>query len=177
MRRQDPFADPAPLIKRVYSYVAYRLGDGPAAEDVTSDVFERAIRYRHTYDETRGKPLPWLLGIARRCVNEELANRRPASNVDDHEQESDEDLAVESVRRLTLATELARLDEHSRDLIALRYGADLTARQIGEIVGSKTNTVEVALHRALARLRRALNAEPGADSPPTPQVAPPRSAE
>ena len=177
MRRRDPFADPAPLIRRVYSYVAYRLGDGPEAEDVTSDVFERAIRYRHTYDETRGKPIPWLLGIARRCVSEELANRRPASSVDTPEQASDEDLAVESVRRLTLANGLARLDEHSRDLIALRYGADLTARQIAEIVGSKTNAVEVALHRALARLRDNLGDELVAAPSAAKQITPPRSAD
>jgi RNA polymerase sigma-70 factor (ECF subfamily) len=177
MRRRDPFADPAPLIRRVYSYVAYRLGDGPEAEDVTSDVFERAIRYRHTYDETRGKPIPWLLGIARRCVSEELANRQPTSSVDVPEQVSDEDLAGESVRRLTLAAALGRLDEHSRDLLALRYGADLTARQVGEIVGSKTNAVEVALHRTLTRLRDTIDDEVGMAPPPAKQVVPPRSAD
>jgi len=40
--RSDPLANPEPLIRRVYAYVAYRLGDGPDAEDVTSQVFERA---------------------------------------------------------------------------------------------------------------------------------------
>jgi RNA polymerase sigma factor (sigma-70 family) len=50
------------------------------------------------------------------------------------------------------------LGEREQELIALRYGADLTARQIGEIVGAETNAVEVALHRALGRLRTALEA-------------------
>jgi hypothetical protein len=36
----------------------------------------------------------------------------------------------------------------------LRFGADLTARQIGELVGLRTNAVEVALHRVLGRLRQ-----------------------
>jgi DNA-directed RNA polymerase specialized sigma24 family protein len=49
-----------------------------------------------------------------------------------------------------------RLDERSRELVALRYGADLTARQIGELLGERTNTVEVALHRALGKLRAIL---------------------
>jgi DNA-directed RNA polymerase specialized sigma24 family protein len=40
--------------------------------------------------------------------------------------------------------------------VALRYGADLTARQIAELLGLRTNTVEVALHRALTRLRLTL---------------------
>ena len=37
MFRADPLANPAPLIKRVYAYVAYRVGDGPDAEDLTSE--------------------------------------------------------------------------------------------------------------------------------------------
>jgi DNA-directed RNA polymerase specialized sigma24 family protein len=45
-------------------------------------------------------------------------------------------------------------------LIALRYGADLSARRIGEILGLRTNAVEVALHRALLRLRDRLEDGP-----------------
>ena len=43
---RDPLADPEPLIRRVYAYVAYRIGAGPDAEDVTSDVFELGTRSR-----------------------------------------------------------------------------------------------------------------------------------
>ena len=60
----DPLADPAPLIRRVYAYVAYRVGDGPEAEDITSETFERALRYREKYDSHKGTPAAWLLGIA-----------------------------------------------------------------------------------------------------------------
>ena len=119
MRYRDPLANPAPLIRRVYSYVAYRIGDGPDAEDVTSEVFERALRYRASYDQARGHALPWLLGIARTCVD---------------------------------------------------------ARQIGEILGMKTNAVEVALHRALARVRAELEEAPPEAHPsraePAPRVTP-----
>ena len=41
MMRRDPLANPEPLVRRVYAYVAYRIGSGPDAEDVTSEVFER----------------------------------------------------------------------------------------------------------------------------------------
>ena len=70
---RDPLADPEPLIRRVYAYVAYRIGGGPDAEDVTSEVFERALRYRDGYDPSKGDPAAWLIGIARR----RLAIRRP----------------------------------------------------------------------------------------------------
>jgi RNA polymerase sigma factor (sigma-70 family) len=70
------------------------------------------------------------------------------------------DLEERSIRRLALAAAVASLDEREQELIALRYGADLTARRIGEILGLRTNAVEVALHRALVRLRDELEAGP-----------------
>jgi RNA polymerase sigma-70 factor, ECF subfamily len=171
---RDPLADPDPLIRRVYAYAAYRLGDGPEAEDVTSEVFERALRYRASYDERRGEPLPWLLGIARRCVEDAREARRRMSPTDasDLDGPSDEDLGGDAVRRLSLAEAIDRLDERARDLLALRYGADLTARQIGEILELKPNAVDVALHRTLTRLRSELEPSGGSDPRPSTKPAP-----
>src|ERR1700693_779376 len=126
--RRDPLANPAPLIRRVYSYVAYRIGDGPDAEDVTSEVFERALRYRGSYDESRGEPVHWLLGIARRCVGYARANRIHASAVEPTETASAEDVGGDVVRRMTLTAAIDGLDDRARDLLALRSRADLTAR-------------------------------------------------
>jgi RNA polymerase sigma-70 factor (ECF subfamily) len=155
MGRRDPLADPGPLIRRVYAYVAYRVGDGPDAEDVTSEVFERAVRYRSTYDPGRGGPLPWLIGIARRCIDGRRLTPVPGAAVGS-EGIAPGDLEAAAVERLTLAAAISTLDQRSRELVALRYGADLSARQIGTLLGLQTNAVEVALHRALARLRTEL---------------------
>jgi RNA polymerase sigma factor (sigma-70 family) len=172
MRRKDPLANPSTLIRRVYSYVAYQLGDGPEAEDVTSEVFERALRYRSSYDDSRGGPLPWLLGIARRCVGDALTRRPPHADVEAVEQASGEDLEGDAVRRITITRTIERLDDRGRDLIAMRYGADLSARQIGEVLGLKTNAVEVALHRALGRLRTELETPTAEPRPPRAEPSP-----
>jgi RNA polymerase sigma-70 factor (ECF subfamily) len=155
MSRRDPLADPAPLIRTIYAYASYRVGPGAEAEDVTSEVFERALRYRSGYDPKRGEPIAWLLGIARRCIADSV---RPATGDLETAPEAQVagDLEVDAVRRLTLASALEGLDERERELVALRFGADLTARQIGDVLGMKTNAVEVALHRTLARLRTML---------------------
>ena len=161
MLRVDPLANPEPLIRRVYSYVAYRVGDGPDAEDITSETFERALRYKKSYDPKKGEPVAWLIGIARRCIE-----RRPLTvelSAEHLEAADQRDLEEDAVRRIALSSAVARLEERDRDLIALRYGADLTARQIAELQGAKTNAVEVALHRALGRLRAHLE---GSDSEP-----------
>ena len=48
---------------------------------------------------------------------------------------------------------LGRLPERDRELLSLRYGADLKASQISQMLDMQVNAVEVALHRALAKLR------------------------
>jgi RNA polymerase sigma-70 factor (ECF subfamily) len=156
----DPFVDPQPLIRRVYGFVAYRIGDGADAEDVTSETFERALRYRDSFDPRRGDVSAWLIGIARRCIADAaLPHITPTDDIPEAGSEPPEDAIA---RRLDLRSQLAQLDDRDRDLLALRYGADLTAKQIAELLDMQTNAVEVALHRALARLRERL--DPSASS-------------
>ena len=154
-RRIDPLADPHELLERTYAYVAYRLGDGPDAEDVTGEAFARALRYRDTFDADRGRPIDWMIGIARRCVQDAQAGRLagPAEATDPPAMR---DLETDAIRRIELAEAVGQLSPRDRELVALRYGADLKAKDIAEQVGMSTNAVEVALHRALARLRELL---------------------
>lgn len=163
MFRRDPLADLAPLIKRVYAYAAYRLGDGPEAEDVTSETFERALRYKKSYDPRKGEPVAWLLGIAKRCIDGSWSKTEYAT--EDVDAADSTDVEEDTIRRLTVAQAVETLDERDRELVALRYGADLTARQIAELLGARTNAIEVALHRALGRLRVVLGEEVDADEP------------
>ena len=156
MLSRDPLANPEPLIRRVYAYVAYRIGDGAEAEDVTSEAFERALRYRKSFDSRRGDPASWLIGIARRCIADAALSRLP-SVAEVPEQIAPGELEADALTRLELAEALDGLDDRQRELIALRYGADLTAKQIGELLGLKTNAVEVALHRTLRELRSRLD--------------------
>jgi RNA polymerase sigma factor (sigma-70 family) len=125
MFSRDPLANPEPLIKRVYAYAAYRVGDGPDAEDITSETFERALRYRDSFDPRKGDPVGWLVGIARRCVDD-LYARRQILLAEAHDAAAPGDLESETVERVELAAALERMGERDRELIALRFGADLT---------------------------------------------------
>lgn len=156
--QRDPLHPTGPLIRRVYAYAAYRMGDGAEAEDVTGETFARALRYRDSYDAAKGNPTSWLIGIARRCVDEALAQPRPSS--DPPERAGAADLEAETADRLTIQSAVAQLNERDRELIALRYGADLSARQIARRLDLSTNAVEVALHRARTRLRSILGGSP-----------------
>jgi RNA polymerase sigma factor (sigma-70 family) len=156
---KDPLRDPEPLVHRVYAYAAYRLGDGADAEDVTSETFERALRYRQSFDPKRGTPAAWLVGIARRCADDHLQARGVEVPSDDEallDGAADDGPADLAILRLDLADAVATLGPRDRELIALRYGADLKAKGIAALLGQTTNAVEVALHRALDRLHAAM---------------------
>jgi RNA polymerase sigma-70 factor, ECF subfamily len=152
--KRDPLAHPEALIRRVYAYVAYRIGSGPDAEDVTSDVFERALRYESSYDPAKGEFVSWLLGIARRSVDEWLS-KPTALPIDDVPMHAPGDLEEDTVRRLALADGVAALSDRDRELVALHH-AGLNGGQIADLLNVRRNTIDVALHRALARLRDVL---------------------
>ena len=169
LTQPDPLRDPEPLIKRVYAYVAYRIGEGADAEDLTNETFARALRYRETFDASKGTPISWLIGIARRCVDESFKHARPLSDPPDRAAAGD--LESETIDRLTLQGALARLNERDRELLALRYGADLSARQIAQRLELNQNAVDVALHRARARLKDVLEGRAVEPAPPAIDVA------
>jgi RNA polymerase sigma-70 factor, ECF subfamily len=152
IRRCDPLAHPERLIRRVYAYAAYRLGDGQDAEDVTMETFARALRYRDSYDRSKGEPIAWLIGIARRCADAMAASTARAWG-DVPDVAGDDGFEERALERITLTDAIARLGARDRELVALRYGADLTVAQVGERLGMTTNAAHVAIHRAVAQLR------------------------
>jgi RNA polymerase sigma-70 factor (ECF subfamily) len=160
----DPLADPPQVIRRVYAYVAYRIGPRADAEDVVSETIERALRYRDSYDERKGPPMAWLTAIASHVI----ADRSRALSTEPERglelETSGDDFSDRAAWRLDLQEALALVDDRTRELLALRYGADLKVREIAQLLGWRTNTVEVALHRALARLREILEQGPPASN-------------
>jgi DNA-directed RNA polymerase specialized sigma24 family protein len=155
MRRRDPLHDPEPLIKRVYGYVAYCVGDGIDAEEITSATFELARRYRESFDDRNGEPAGWLIAIARREIGVHFAGvGTPLGS-----------RTTEVSAPLDLHGAVRSLDAEDRELLALRYGADLPALQVGTILGLKADAVDVALQRALQRLQAGMNAQPRPSEP------------
>jgi len=89
-----------------------------------------------------------------------VAANRPASSFRlDVDQVPEDDMAERATTRLSLNAAIAKLSQPEQDLIAMRYGADMTAREIALAVGSRTNAVEVALHRAIEKLRLSMDAD------------------
>ena len=155
---RDPLEQPDEAIRRVYAYVAYRIGAGADAEDITSATIERAIRYRKSYRKEQGSTAAWLIGIARRCLADAVAGRMQEQPTGAEIELGSDDHSWQAAARIDLHRAVARLDARSRDLVALRYGADLSSKDIGRIYEMSPGAVDVALHRALSELRAMLEA-------------------
>jgi RNA polymerase sigma factor (sigma-70 family) len=144
---------------RVYAYVASLLRDRAAAEDVTSQAFERAYRKRRSYRPARGSMDAWLFGIARNAALDELRKRRRRATLEvdpeDTFSPTPEDQAELAVRRETVRAALASLDGQERDLIALKFAGGLSNAEIARVLGMSESNAGTRLHRTITKLREA----------------------
>jgi RNA polymerase sigma-70 factor (ECF subfamily) len=147
----------------VFAYVATLLGDAAAAEDVTAQAFERAIRRRRTYDARRGTPRAWLFGIARHAALDELRKRkRRATLAADLPADlpGPDDEADAALQRAAVRDALARLAPRDREVIALKFHAGLDNAEVAAVLGVSVSNAGTRLHRAMTTLREAVDARP-----------------
>jgi RNA polymerase sigma-70 factor, ECF subfamily len=148
----------AEALPRVFNFFRYRLGDCADAEDLTARTFERAWPARHRYRSDVTGFATWLLTIARNIA---IDHQRPrqryepldvaaAVPVPDHRPEP---RVVQQSESQRLATLVATLSPRQRELIAMKYGADMTNPAIARATGLSESNVGTILHRAVESLR------------------------
>ena len=156
----------------VYRYVRFRVATREVAEDVTSEVFMKALRAFERYDARLASPRTWLLRIARNAVTDHLrALRRRGSLhvsldripdlVADVPSQDERVLKQERIQTLLNGTQTLR--KADQQILALRYGSGLSNTEIAESLGISNNAVAVRLHRALKRLKDAVDENRGTD--------------
>ena len=149
---------------RVYAYLRFRVGSTEVAEDLVSQVFERALTHLADLQSTAAAGA-WLFRIARNCAIDYFRRLHPAASLDtlldsSHPREcSPEEVIVAQEERARLLTQLKRLPEREREVIGLKFVACLQNREIARVLNMPEGTVGSVLHRTLARLRDALHEE------------------
>ena len=142
--------------------------DGASAEDVAQEAFVRAYRALKKYPDERVaqlKPRPWLARITLNLARNHVRGQRHDGNVDDirdHLPTADDGpvrLAERRDDRRMWARLLAALPDQYRLAVALRHIDGLSYEELSETLNKPLGTVKSDVHRGVALLRAAYDAE------------------
>ena len=142
----------------VYGFLAYRVPDRQSAEDLTQGTFERALRAWSRFDRRKAPERAWLLAIARNLLvdHHRRDSHRRTEMLDERSTPAvsgpEELIALSS----DLATALAKLSDRDREVLALRFGADLKGPEIAQLLGLTVANVQQIMSRSLRKLRSLL---------------------
>ncbi len=144
----------------LFAYLVYRGGNRAMAEDVVSATFERAYRARRRFSRRKGGERAWLYAIARNLMVDELRRRDAERRARERSGEPEARGGIEAAEaHRDVQTALTALSEEEREVIALRFGADLTVPEIARLTKLPLTTVEGRVYRALGKMRSQLEAE------------------
>ncbi len=143
--------------ERVYGFIARRVGDRDAAEDLTSEVFHKALANLRRF-EWRGAPFAaWLLRIAANAIADRAQRTGRELAIEDPPQLTEEasaDIGLEEVeRRARLFRLVGQLPEDQRRVIAMRFAEEKSIREIAEELERTEGAVKQLQFRGLQSLR------------------------
>jgi len=139
---------------RVYAYVVRRVGDRDAAQDLTSDVFHKALASIQGF-EWRGVPFAgWLLRIAANMiVDRSKRGGREVTALDDTPEPSTQVNLEEIDQSARLFRLVEQLPADQRRVIGMRFAEEKSIREIAHELGRSEGAVKQLQFRALQNLR------------------------
>jgi RNA polymerase sigma-70 factor (ECF subfamily) len=147
-------------VAAIYRYVYYRVRDDAEAEDLTSDVFMRALKAMPRY-EPRQAFLAWLYRIARNAVIDRARKGNRQVSFEDALEHPGVDKIVEPDAEIlahsdsaTLRDALAKLTPLQQEVVVLRFLEGYSTLEIAGIVGKREGTVRGIQFRAIGALRQ-----------------------
>jgi RNA polymerase sigma-70 factor (ECF subfamily) len=144
----------------LFGFLVKFTGHRAAAEDIAQVVFERMLKYRHTYRDD-GSFTAWMYHLARRCAADHFrkANAAPYATdpTDLHHHADDRPDAGQTATtgddHALLHTALGRLDHGDREVLLLSRFQELSFAEIAGILECSVGAAKVRAHRALHSLR------------------------
>jgi RNA polymerase sigma-70 factor, ECF subfamily len=138
--------------ERVYAYIAWRVRNREETEDLTSDVFHRALASLPRF-EWRGVPFAaWLIKIAANVVSDRLKQQHYANTLDPVDEHSAETSFEAVEHRAQLFRLVDRLPVDQRRVIVMRF-AEKSIREIAQELGRTEVAVKQLQFRGLQNLR------------------------
>src|SRR3989440_6857960 len=159
-------------LMQIYRFVYSRVRDQTIAEDVTSEVFMKALKSIGRYQDT-GKPFSaWLYQIAVNSVADRYRAARPVEDIDEQRDLAVSGPALEDVaaqrdelRRIWGVVET--LPKQQRVAMVLKFQEDMKIEDIAIAMGKSSGAVKLLIHRGVMKVRQSVNhldLGPGPDS-------------
>jgi len=146
---------------KIYRYVYLKVGNEAEAEDLTQDVFVKALEAIGSY---RWRNLPFASWIFRIAHNQVIDYFRKQGKVEKVDLEDDDVAPVDESNPAHIAEqrfEIAELRENikklspsQREVVSLRFGAELSTAEIAEALGKSTGTVKALQYNGIVALRK-----------------------
>lgn len=147
--------------ERVYAFIARRVAHRETAEDLTSDVFHKALANVQRF-EWRGVPFAaWLLRIATNVIADRSKRGGLEMTFEDPPEISMKprmEQAEDAARLFHLVHELA---EDQRQVVVMRFAEEKSIREIAKQLGRSEGAVKQLQFRGLQNLRAKLDASKG----------------
>lgn len=147
-------------LPKIYQYTRYRISDKEVAEDLTSDIFNKALDGFKRFDPQKASFATWIFSIARNTIIDYYRKHAKESKVV-KDMEPENTLSTDSPEeKLSRSEEIARLREcivklsdNEQELISLKFSSGITNREIARITGFSESNVGTILCRAIRKLR------------------------
>src|ERR1700680_109569 len=149
--------------QQIYRFVYSRVREQTAAEDVTSEIFMKALKAMPRYQDT-GRPFAaWLYQIAVNAIADRYRSLKPSQPLEDFHDLSVGGPAIEEqaaqrdeVRRIWAIVE--DLPSQQRTALVLKFQEDMKIEDIAVAMGKTPGAVKLLIHRGVSRLRDASGA-------------------
>jgi RNA polymerase sigma-70 factor (ECF subfamily) len=145
-------------IEQVYRFVWYKVQHKELAEDLTSQVFMKALEKISSFNAEKASFKTWVLTIARNTVIDHWRTARDHRDIEDAwDLDSSSDTARDAEAREQLEKvqmHLKKLSTDQRDIIILRVWEGLSYKEIAEALGKSESACKMSCSRGLAQLRR-----------------------
>lgn len=148
----------------IFRYVAFRVSDRAAAEDLTSEVFTRLLSALRDKNAPQNTLRGWLYGVASRVVSDYHRQQYRAPEVELDEALASRELdPAEAVEKMMTQENLKRvmqeLTEEQQNVISLRFGYDMPIQEVARTLGKTEGAIKQLQARAIAALARKLSPE------------------
>jgi RNA polymerase sigma-70 factor (ECF subfamily) len=147
-------------LPRVYAYLRTRATTAEETADLTQTVFLKAMTSLHAFQPRRGVFAAWLFGIARNAAIQAHRRKRDTVSLDGLPEapayggDVSPEAAVLRYERVTrVRTMLLQVEPRKRELLALRFAAGLSSREIAGVLGKSEAATKKELTRLIASLK------------------------